>query len=276
MRHTTRSALNNLLTEKTKVAECIYWSNRPNVALATQRIFYNAESKRIEFQIKIGNLWWVTDATDSTVFNIEFLGLYDGTAALNFIVASHVLRSVRNGTSTVTALNRLNGGCRITTGATNGNDLTLSTGDGVATTFPFNIDLDPYLHIDFRLPEPDDINDVFFLGSLWADDDNYVGIRYDPAGTYYTANANLLFVTRLGGDETITELGVPVFSVWYRIYTRHRRNNCEIVINEGATIRHTSFVPTVNLAWRVFLETEENAAKHLEISHLDIVQNHQD
>lgn len=241
----------------------------------TVRSIYNEALKRMEWHVKFGDYWWVFDAMEADRFDVQFVGLYHWPAA-SVVFANRLLRCARNGLSTIDSIDIIGGGARITTGANNGDDMEVDIGDGAAVSYVFNLSEQPWVHNHFRFPLAGDVDNVAFRAALFADTDNYVGLRYDPGGNLPegVANAMMVFVTRSAGVETLTQLSTPVVGTWYEYWAWKRLTECAICVNEGTLVRHTTNIPTGNLTYSLFLETEENAAKHVDTLHWLIVQDH--
>lgn len=245
--------------------------------LATMREGWNVAKSRWEREILYGADWFVIHANPCLFKEDEFIGVFDVravVAGLPLLISDRAFRLVPTGGAGpwATSLDALRAGIRLTTGGTGGDDVTMVEGDNNAIVRSWNVSQDIYFHAHFRFPNPADLTNIFLLAGKWRDNDNYICIRFDPTGTYYAANPNLLLVTRSAGVETVTSLGAPDNN-WHVCWARSRATSVRFVIDGGATIVHTTNIPAGNMAEYCFLETEENAAKNFDFQHLLILQD---
>lgn len=239
---------------------------------STIRRTYNESKQRWEWWVKFGNEWFVYDAHPSKRMEEDFIGVFDLTGIpIPCVISETPFYGAKTDAGTFTALNQLGGGMRITTGATSGNDNLMTAGDNSGTVYPWNVSRDLFFHAHFRFPNADDLTNTYLLAGLWADADNYICARFDPTGVVH-ANPNLLYVTRSGGSETRTSLGAPNNN-WHEMWCLNTPGKTITVFDRGATIIHTTNVPSSNLTHYCFLETQEDAAKHFDFGHLLVLQD---
>ena len=268
IRHTKQSDLN-------VVHQTIDWFDNKDYEGKTEiRNVYNPILKRWERQEKYGGLWFVYEASPATRIIDHFPGVFDlAGIGINGIITEMVHTAVLTGNGSFRAIGEEGGGMRMTTGAVLGNDDTLAGGDNTTITFLWGAERDVYFHAHFRFPMIGDFDNVYLLAGLYRDASNYVAIRYDPSGAYFPANPNLFFITRSGGVEQYTSLGVPSYG-WNVVWAKVTLSQVDLCLNDHYVAKHTAHIPTDNLTHYAFIETQENAAKHFDIAHLMILQTH--
>ena len=272
MPRSTRHVLHNPLET---VHSLVNWGAYKDTVVHPSNIRYiydpvlDAQSQ----EVRVAGKWFKVEATNYMKKSTEFIGVFDLTGlGLNCIIADRTFRATTNGAGTFLGLNEVGGGLRLTTGATSGNDNTLTDGDNNGTVYTWNVMNDINLHVHFRFPMIGDIDDTYFLGCLYEDGDNYIGVRYDPSGAYFPAHSNLFFVTRADGVETVTGLGAPLTGVWYYLWARHDLNEVYVCNKTSVVATHTTNIPDGNLSYYVFLETQENAAKRVDMAFISMLQ----
>ena len=223
--------------------------------------------------ILVADKWFPEVRTHAIQKNSGFLGIFDLTGlGINCIIAERTFYANTNGAGTFLGINEVGGGIRITTAGASGNDNIFTDGDNNGSVYVWSPALQLYMHIDFRFPMIGDTEDVYLLGCLYQDGDNYVGIRYDPNGVYFPANPNMFFITRSGGVEQSTGLGAPEVGLWYESYIKIFPDEAWMVVNDRVVATHASYIPTGPLCFYVFLETQTDEAKRQDIRHVHLSQ----
>lgn len=219
-------------------------------------------------EIKVAGYWFDLEADPSRSEKDNFIGVFDLVGiGIPTVIGQNPYYAVRNGAGTWRSIDALGGGMRVTTGAVAGNNNLLTNGDNAGVVHPWNVSEEINAHIHSRIPNPADLVQVESFCGLYLDVNNYIGLRY-VAGA---AAAQLEFVTRSGGVETVTELEIPD-NEWSECWGRFTTDQC-ILAHDGVAYIHTTNIPAGNLTFRNFVETQENVVKNYDLAHLMILQN---
>jgi len=222
----------------------------------------------LEWELLYGGEWFLFNSFPRYGIDETFLGVFDLSAfGIPCILSDHVYYVTKNGASTFTAINETYGGLRLTTGATAGNDCTVSSGDNTGRIYPWNISRGLYFRVDFRLPTSSDLNNVTVLIGFYYDQNNYIAIRYNSTKGYLES------VTRAAGNETATNIGAPD-NEWHTAWGRASQTEIKVVYDGATTVTHTTNIPSASpLSHYMFIETSANASRSVDIRHLTIIQS---
>ena len=241
---------------------------------SSYRMVCNDSKNRIEWQEQHGGRWFVHDATLAHTYKLTFLScVYFSVSRVG--ISSHQFRiSGYGAVGSVQGYDYIGGAVRFATGGALTNGIAMSLGDGAAggdaPTHPLSVDRDIYIHVHFALPH---ITSGALRKGLYYDQDNYIGFRYDPQGLLpeWSGSANWHFVTRAGGAETRTNLGVPT-SGWYDTWGCMSESECVVVLNDETPITHTTNIPACGLTYHAYIENG-GAVYNLDLQKLTIVQD---
>jgi len=244
------------------IENVVYWSS-------INRTTYGSIANTKRTEALVNGEWWVVDATPSQTMLDNFTGLFDITGlGIPVIVGNYAYYATKTGLGTFNTNNGPSAGIRLTTGAALNDDLLLTNGDGTATRFTWNPLNEVWLHFHYRFPAAGDAANVYYLGGLWQDANNYVCLRYDTA-----VDTNLRFVTRAAAAETITVLGALDTS-WHDVYLKFSTGEVRFTLEDLAVVTvHTTNIPVGNFTWYNYLKTLTTAAKNVDLAHLTLVQS---
>ena len=248
--------------DRGSIENVIYWS-------AVNRTTYGVIANTSRTESLINGEWWVVDASPSQTMLDNFTGLFDITGlGVPVIVGNYAYYAVKTGAGTFNTNDGPSAGIRITTAAALNDDMLLTNGDGTASRFTWNPLNEVWLHFHYRFPTAPDAANVYYLGGLWQDANNYVCLRYDTA-----VDTNLRLVTRAAAAETLTVLGALDTS-WHDVYMKFTAGEVRFTLEDTGTVTVvTTNVPTGNFTWYNYLKTLTTAAKSVDISHLTLVQS---
>lgn len=242
--------------------EPVYWNED------IRELYVDARS-RYEMQLKKDGNWYAVLARPGIVKEDYFHGVFDLFAGvgINVLQTDKAYYAEINGGGGFTVINALNAGLRITTGGSTNNNNLFGTGDDSGLNHPFNKSSAIFYNIKLRWPEAADLTNTSMLMGFYYDADNYIALRFDTA-----VDGILRFVTRSGGNETLSELGTPTHDTWfdqqYYISSDLVRMYCEC---SDDTYEHEANLTTQDLAFYCKVQTLENAAKKFDIQHMRYV-----
>ena len=230
---------------------------------------FNKTKNRWERVYLISGEEFLVGAMPGQMINDNYIGVFDLTGlGLPAVIAERIYYAAAVGGGTYVALNEAGGGLTLTTGAAIGNNNILSSGDLLGPRFTFNVDRNINCHLDIRLPLAADLLQVQTFVGFYADANNYAGLRYNAAA----APAQLQFVTRALGVETVTNLGL-MDNDWKDLWMKFSTDRCVAILDLGTPVIHTTNIPVADLAYYIYIETQENVAKSLDIGHLIKIQD---
>lgn len=220
-------------------------------------------------QVKKGTEWFAVRSDPAENIEDDFIGVFDLTAlGIATIISDNAWYANKVGAGTFTANSGARSGMRITTGGTTNNANLFTNGDNSGSVYVWNQANQP--HGNYKIRFPDAVDNMKVLAVMYEDANNYFGIRYDTS-----VDANLHFITKDGvgaGNEEDTSLGAPD-SDFHEVYFKMPTDGSVRFYYEGlANLTHTTHIPTGDLTFYVYVETLENDAKIIDISHFQINQ----
>ena len=224
---------------------------------------------------KIGSYNYLIDQGVGQTENQEFLGSFSLIGSNLLFSSSGIMRATRTGSGGFAVIQGVGGGLRGTTSATSGDDVAFGDGDATGWGHAWNISKYPTFHVDFGFSVAADLAAVHHFIGLYSDASSVIGLDYDT-----DVSDVAYFVCTDDAGTTKAVLGALDSDVEYELDFRIFDSDDKlkgILKADGVTQKEfiiSDNITTSDLGLYALCKTRTTSAKHLDIHHLKVIQNH--
>lgn len=237
------------------------------------RIFWNPTKNRQEKwrrSLRGDEEWFLWDALPGRAWRESFMGGPDFRVATFGLGLDHDWSTNGNTAPAVgnfTPANEVGGGLKLVTDATGDRWLAIHSGGN----YPVTVNVSPHLYILAQVETVTAIRKLIGLvgvstletgnAAAWTTPDDGIWLEHDTS-----VDDNLRFVTRSGGLQTSTTIGVLTLGHHSVVFQMNDAGDEVKLIYDGTVeATHTTHLPTVQLKPIFMVGTRENVAKDLVI-----------